>query len=756
MSEIIENNEEEIKNVPLSKENITEEIREIPLNQNYENNDNDIIQIEEQKNNLEINEENEPEQKQIKINTENENENKSEIGNENKNEIKFETNNIVSENLDNINQEQKTNPLIIEEENNTNIKLEQSKNDLNNEINEDTNNINIISNTENENDEKIESLKIDEYIAQQQQNLKSNKEYGDDDNDITSRRLTARNNNDQYLVIQEENQKNENIIDNDDDNEEEKEDENLFPFRIIGDVKKKSEKLGKYNSRYLEIDSVKGLLKRYRSSKDYPKKPKEIIDLKNFRLIRKIKRIKDFYDLEITYSITKKEQKIDRVENFRFRHIECRDKWFDSLLYLWKYQIKGIPVPKFTKNFLSFVDDRIGIIQEIGKNNEKKKMKKSEINLKNFKILNLLGVGGFGTVFKVKHILTDKIYAMKVMNKNYIIKKKYLHYIVSEFEIMKSLSGFPFILDIHYCFQSANYLYLIIDYCPGGDFTKLKSINNLRLFFAEVVLAFEHIHNHNVIYRDLKPENILLDTTGHIRVCDFNLAKSGMTKNKRADSFCGTPMYFSPELLLGKGVDYRCDIYGIGLLMYELVTGFPAYNAPSIKALYEKIKKNQINFRVSGLHGDIKDLIEKMLTKDYEERITLEEIKKHPYFKDIDFNKVLRKEYGKIETVKIHKKDKIEVKEENDNNINIKKNNEDFEYEKFKLQQQKLDDNKEYSFLDGKITVKEMNLDQKRVMKNYVREFYYIKKEDIDQTKDFKLDVKETVDISSLIMDQYN
>ena len=751
MSEIIENNEEEVKNIPTNEENINEEVKEIPINQNYDNNNN-IIQYEEQKNNLEVNTEYEPEQQQIKLNTENEIKNE----NENNNEIKIESNDIISENLININQEKKTNPIIIEEENKINIKLEESKNDFNNELNEDTNKINIMENKEDENDAKMESLKINEYIEQKEENLKSNKEYGDDDNDIKSRRLTARNNTNQYLVIKEENQKNENIKDNEDndDNDEEKEDEDLFPFRIIGDAKKKSEKLGNYNNRYLEIDSVKGLLKRYRSSKDYPKRPKEIIDIKNFKLIRKIKRIKEFYDLEITYSITKKEQKIDKVENFRFRHLECRNKWFDSLLLLWKYNIKGVPVPKFTNNFLLFVDDRIGIIQEIGKNNEKKKMKKSEINLKNFKILNLLGVGGFGTVFKVKHILTDKIYAMKVMNKNYIIKKKYLHYVVSEFEIMKSLAGFPFVLDLHYCFQSANYLYLIIDYCPGGDFTKLKSINNLKLFFAEVVLAFEHIHNHNIIYRDLKPENILLDTTGHIRVCDFNLAKSGMTKNKRADSFCGSPMYFSPEMLLGKGVDYKCDIYGIGLLMYELVTGFPAYNASSIKALYEKIKKNQINFRVSGLHGDIKDLIEKMLTKDYEERITLEEIKKHPYFKDIDFNKVLRKEYGKIETVKIHKKDKIELEGDN-NNINDKKNNEEFEYEKFKLQQQKLDDNKEYSFLDGKITVKEMNLDQKRVMKNYVREFYYVKKEDIDQTKDFKLDVKETVDITSLIMDQY-
>ena len=618
---------------------------------------------------------------------------------------------------------------------------------------DNTNKINIISNNE---DTEIESLKIDEYLSKE--NIKSNKEYNyNDDTDIRSCRLTERNNNDQYLLIKEDKSNNNNQIKNDNfDDEEQKEEEDLFPFRIVGDVKKKSEHLGKYNNRYLELDSIKGLFKRYMSSKEYPKNPREIIDIRNFKTIKKVKKIKEFYDLEITYTKTnKKGQKVDKVENFRLRNAECRNKWFDSLLSIWKFLTNGEPSLKITKNILLFVDDRIGIIQEIGRNNEKNKKKKSEINLKKFKIMSLLGVGGFGTVFKVKHILTGKIYAMKVMNKNYIIKKKYLHYIVSEFEIMKSLAGFPFVLDLHYCFQSANFLYLIIDYCPNGDFTKLKKINNLKLFFAEVILAFEHIHNHNIIYRDLKPENILLDETGHIKVCDFNLAKAGMTKNKRADSFCGSPMYFSPELLLGKGLDYKCDIYGIGLLIYELVTGMPAYNAKNLKSLYELIKNNQINFRISGLHGDIKDLIGKILVKNPEQRIELDDMKKHPYFKDIDFDKVLKKEYGKIETEKITKnkgennieEEKIEINEEE---------KEKLEYEKFKLEQQKMDDNKEYSFLDGKITVKEMMLDQKRAMKNYVKDFYYVKKEDLEMTKDYKLNIKtENIDISSLIMDNY-
>jgi len=727
---IIENNIETNENTFKYEQNILKINQQISTNQNNIN--------EEYKNKCEINLNKEYEQ-QLNIEDIQDNYNKNNI------------NNIISENLNIINIKEKTNSIIIENEeiNKLNINLEKSKNEPHEE---NLNKINFLSNTD---DTKMESFKVNEYIDEQ--NSKSNKEYSDKDDDITSRRLTIRNNNDQYLLIKEGNNNNknhninENIISNDEDEEKEEE---LFPFRIIGDIKKKSGFLGKYNSRYFEIDSIKGLVKRYKSSKEYPKRPKEIIDIRNIKLVKQLKNVKDYYDLEITYTVNKKGKNSDKILYLRLRHGECRNKWFDSLIYLWKYYYKGTPVPKFTKNILLFIDDRIGIIQELGKKKEKNNISKSEINIKKFKILSLLGIGGFGTVFKVKHILTDKIYAMKVMNKNYIIKKKYLHYVVSEFEIMKSLAGFPFILDIHYCFQSANYLYLVMDYCPNGDFTKLRKINNLKLFLAEVILAFEYIHNHNIVYRDLKPENILLDLTGHIKVCDFNLAKAGITKDKRTLSFCGSPMYFSPEMLSDKGVNYKCDIYGIGLLMYELATGVPAYTAPNIQALYEKIRKNKINFKVSGLHGDIKDLIEKILVKNPEQRLSLEKIKEHPYFKDIDFNKVLRKEYGKIETEKYRKISVSDIEVENDNKINIE-NNDEFESEKFKLQQKKLDENKEYSFLDGKISVKEMYLDQKRFMKNYVKDFYYIKKEDMEQNKDFKLDIKCTGDISSLIMEQY-
>ena len=679
---------------------------------------------------------------------------------------------VISNNSNNINEKTiSNNEIKLIEENKNNENNENNKNNENNENNENNknnennentdiiidnkiyeNNININEQLDIENNNKINIIK---------NNTNNDKYNGFDFEEIENfnnpdmhiQRLTVRNNNNKYLITLNENNKiseninvNNNIDSSDDEEENKTENENLFPFRILGDVKKKGKKLGFYHHGYLEIDSFKQIIRRYNSNEDYPQNPKEIIPIKNLKLIKKIKS-KEGYDIEITFRKIKKNNKQKEVkQKYRFRNFVCRNEWFDSLFFLWKHAAKDLPTPNITKKILLFIDDRIGIVQNIKQKN-KNISKNPKIKLKDFKILNLLGVGGFGTVFKVKHILTDKIYAMKVMNKNYVIKKKYLHYVVSEFKIMKSLSGFPFVLDLHYCFQSANYLYLIIDYCPGGDFTKLNYINNAKLFFAEVILAFEHIHKHNIIYRDLKPENILLDTEGHIKICDFNLAKSGISKEDRALSFCGSPMYLSPEMINKKGVNYKCDIYGIGLLMYEIVTKIPAYTANDLNSLYNKIKNNNINFRISGLHGDIKDLLEKILVMDPEDRPTLEKIKEHPYFRDINFNKVMNKEYGPIIIEKIKKKSKNKEVKENKEDIKDKniKNKEEEEYIKFKLEQKKLDEDEKFTVLDGKVSLKEMINDSKRIMKNYVREFYFIKKEDIELTQEFQLNTGDNL-----------
>ena len=213
-------------------------------------------------------------------------------------------------------------------------------------------------------------------------------------------------------------------------------------------------------------------------------------------------------------------------------------------------------------------------------------------------------------------------------------------------------------------------------------------------------------------------------------------------------------MYLSPDMLSGKGVDQRCDIYGIGLIMYELVTGFPAYNADDIETLYKDIRMNKIDFNMPGITGDIKDLLQKILVPDPEKRITLEEIKKHQYFKDISFLKVYKKQYGPIKIMKKEKGDKNmpiligekyfeKTEEQKALEEKLKKIKENENYNKFKQDQMKLDQDKNFTFLDGKVSVKEMKKDQKRDMKNYVREFYFVKKEDVKQNIDFHLTVNE-------------
>ena len=685
---------------------------------------------------------------------------------ENENNIDNSDNKNTKE--DNI-EKNEINEIKADENNSNQIIINDFINLQENDINQKKININIDIPEEKENEkekENIINIEKNEIKAEEENNNNNiniinniNIDNEKNPNDLLSKKFEVHNDNDKYLVSLDEDKELENLINehnNNNSSDEDDEEEETFPFRVIGDVQKKGDTIGKYNHRYLEIDSVKGILKRYKSAKEYPRKPLEIIPIKNLKNLKKlVKDInKDCYDFEISFTVNKGLKTEEKTQRYRVRHAESRSKWYDSLLTLWKFLVKGEKMPRINNHKLQFVDDQVGIIQDIKQHNDRSKVKSGKVSLKNFKILGILGVGGFSTVYKVRHIMTEKVYAMKVMNKNYIIYKKYLHYVVSEFEIMKDLSGFPFVLDLHYCFQSANYLYMIIDYCPNGDFNNLERINNLKLFFAEVILAFEHIHKHNTVYRDLKPENIILDESGHIKICDFNLAKNGITKGKRALSFCGSPMYLSPEMLSGLGVDQRCDIYGIGLIMYELVSGWPAFTADDIDTLYKDIKQNKINFNLPGIEGDIKDLLEKILVEDPDKRITLEEIKKHNYFKDISFLKIYKKQYGNIKIKKREKNakknpvlvgEKYFEKNEEEKLIEekLKKVKENDDYIKFKQDQLKLDEDKNFTFLDGKISVKEMKKDQKRDMKNYVREFYFVKKEDEKQMIDFHLTVND-------------
>lgn len=230
-----------------------------------------------------------------------------------------------------------------------------------------------------------------------------------------------------------------------------------------------------------------------------------------------------------------------------------------------------------------------------------------------FKILKVLGSGAFGRVYKVEKKDTKKIYAMKALKKRNLILKNHLSYAVTEANVLKA-SNHPFILGLHYTFQTPFYLYFVLDYCPGGDlafhlankgtFTE----DEVRFYMAELILSVQYLHSRDVIYRDLKPENILIDESGHIKLADFGLSKEGIADGKLARSFCGSPAYLAPEMVNRKGVGKAVDIYGLGVVMYELLAGEPPYYADDIPIMYQNIKKGKMK-SIKGISSKAKSLV---------------------------------------------------------------------------------------------------------------------------------------------------
>lgn len=174
------------------------------------------------------------------------------------------------------------------------------------------------------------------------------------------------------------------------------------------------------------------------------------------------------------------------------------------------------------------------------------------------------------------------------------------NYLIAEKRVLQ-ISRHPFVVRLRYSFQSETTLYLVMDFCSGGElFTQLRKRGKFteqmsRFYAAEVLLALEYLHDKlGIIYRDLKPENILLDTKGHVKLTDFGLSK----ENKRTNSFCGTPEYLAPEILLGQGHDSAVDWWSFGCLIYELLAGLPPFSSRNKTQLYYDILKvNILNIR---------------------------------------------------------------------------------------------------------------------------------------------------------------
>lgn len=274
------------------------------------------------------------------------------------------------------------------------------------------------------------------------------------------------------------------------------------------------------------------------------------------------------------------------------------------------------------------------------------------LTIDDFDLLKVIGKGSFGKVMQVRKKDSGKVYALKAIRKSHIVSRSEVTHTLAERTVLARVDN-PFIVPLKFSFQSPEKLYLVLSFINGGElFYHLQregkfDLSRSRFYTCELLSALECLHSLNVIYRDLKPENILLDYKGHIALCDFGLCKLNMKNDDKTTTFCGTPEYLAPELLLGNAYTKVVDWWTLGILLYEMLTGLPPYYDEDVKTMYRKILTNPLKFP-ENFDKDAKDLLIKLLSRDPKQRLGAngaKEIMDHAFFKLIDWNKLNSKGY---------------------------------------------------------------------------------------------------------------
>jgi len=266
--------------------------------------------------------------------------------------------------------------------------------------------------------------------------------------------------------------------------------------------------------------------------------------------------------------------------------------------------------------------------------------------------MQTVGKGSFGKVIQVKLKSNNQIYAMKVLKKEQVVRRKQFEHTMAERRILEEIEH-PFIVSLRFAFQTSQKLYMVFDYFNGGELFHYLSKGGrfteerARFYAAEISLGLEHIHGLNIIYRDLKPENLLLDADGHIRITDFGLSKENVTADD-VKSFCGTPEYLAPEIITNKGHNLAVDWWALGILIFEMLVGQPPFCADDPMDIYQKILRNRVTYP-AHLSKNAKDLLARLLVSNPVQRLGSlkrgpRDVLGHAFYKPTDFPQLLRKE----------------------------------------------------------------------------------------------------------------
>lgn len=329
------------------------------------------------------------------------------------------------------------------------------------------------------------------------------------------------------------------------------------------------------------------------------------------------------------------------------------------------------------------------------KETEYMRLQRHKMSVDDFDLLTMIGKGAFGEVRVCRERSTGNVYAMKKLKKSEMLRRGQVEHVRAERNLLAEVDHHC-IVKLYCSFQDSEYLYLIMEYLPGGDMMTLLmrkdtlTEDEARFYVGETVLAIEAIHKHNYIHRDIKPDNLLLDKYGHLRLSDFGLCKpldysnfrdliekdvtptksstqdgkqqsmpkrsqqeqlEHWQKNRRtlAYSTVGTPDYIAPEVLLKKGYGMECDWWSLGAIMYEMLVGYPPFYSDEPMTTCRKIVNWRTHLKFpeeARLTTDAKDLISKLLC-NVDQRLGTkgaEEIKEHSWFSELQWDKLYEME----------------------------------------------------------------------------------------------------------------
>ncbi|CAO3647232.1 unnamed protein product [Cunninghamella echinulata] len=277
-----------------------------------------------------------------------------------------------------------------------------------------------------------------------------------------------------------------------------------------------------------------------------------------------------------------------------------------------------------------------------------------KITLDDFSFLTVLGKGNFGKVMLAEDRHDQKLYAVKVLKKRYIIDNDEIESLRSEKKIFQAANKghHPFLIGLHSCFQTESRVYFVMEYVNGGDLMwhiqrEPFSERRAKFYACEVLLALEYFHSLGIIYRDLKLDNIMLGLDGHIKVADYGLCKEGMFFGNTTGTFCGTPEFMAPEILLEQRYGRAVDWWAFGVLIYEMLLGQSPFRGEDEDEIFDAILEDDILYPIN-MSRDSVSICQRLLTRDPTQRLgsgpdDAADIRAHPFFRGVNWDDMLAK-----------------------------------------------------------------------------------------------------------------